>query len=108
MLRAYKHNENHVLCEVPLGQLEKGSWINCAAPDTDELNQLNQLTGIPVDSLQTALDREERSHVELEDDYIFVVVNTPVVLETDAYDALPLGIFIPGSTSSRYAWNRMR
>lgn len=94
MLRAYKHNENHVLCEVPLGQLEKGSWINCAAPDTDELNQLNQLTGIPVDSLQTALDREERSHVELEDDYIFVVVNTPVVLETDAYDALPLGIFI--------------
>lgn len=94
MLRAYKHNENHVLCEVPLGQPEKGSWINCAAPDTDELNQLNQLTGIPVDSLQTALDREERSHVELEDDYIFVVVNTPVVLETDAYDALPLGIFI--------------
>ena len=60
----------------------------------EELNKLNELTGIPVDSLQTALDREERSHVELEDDYIFVVVNTPVVLETDAYDALPLGIFI--------------
>lgn len=94
MLRAYKHNENHILCEVPLEQLEKGSWINCAAPDTAELNKLNELTGIPVDSLQTALDREERSHVELEDDYIFVVVNTPVVLETDAYDALPLGIFI--------------
>lgn len=94
MLRAYKHNENHILCEVPLEQLEKGSWINCAAPDTAELTKLNELTGIPVDSLQTALDREERSHVELEDDYIFVVVNTPVVLETDAYDALPLGIFI--------------
>ena len=94
MLRAYKHNESHILCEVPLEQLEKGSWINCAAPDTEELNKLNELTSIPVDSLQTALDREERSHVELEDDYIFVVVNTPVVLETDAYDALPLGIFI--------------
>lgn len=94
MLRAYKHNENHILCEIPLEQLEKGSWINCAAPDTAELTKLNELTGIPVDSLQTALDREERSHVELEDDYIFVVVNTPVVLETDAYDALPLGIFI--------------
>ena len=91
MLRAYKHNENHILCEIPLEQLEKGSWINCAAPDTAELTKLNELTGIPVDSLQTALDREERSHVELEDDYIFVVVNTPGVPETDA---LPLGIFI--------------
>ena len=94
MLHAYKHNENHILSEVPLGQLDKGSWINCSAPSDEELAKLNELTGIPVDSLQTALDREERSHVELEDDYIFVVVNTPVVLETDAYDALPLGIFI--------------
>lgn len=94
MIQAYKHNENHVLSSVPLEQLEKGSWINAAAPTLEELVRINELTGIPVDSLQTALDREERSHVELEDDYIFVVVNTPVVLETDAYDALPLGIFI--------------
>ena len=94
MIQAYKHNENHVLSAVPLEQLEKGSWINAAAPTLEELVRINELTGIPVDSLQTALDREERSHVELEDDYIFVVVNTPVVLETDAYDALPLGIFI--------------
>ena len=94
MIQAYKHNENHVLPAVPLEQLEKGSWINAAAPTLEELVRINELTGIPVDSLQTALDREERSHVELEDDYIFVVVNTPVVLETDAYDALPLGILI--------------
>ena len=45
MLRAYKHNENHILCEIPLEQLEKGSWINCAAPDTAELTKLNELTG---------------------------------------------------------------
>ena len=44
MLRAYKHNENHILCEVPLEQLEKGSWINCAAPDTEELNKLKTET----------------------------------------------------------------
>ncbi|WP_443796841.1 magnesium transporter CorA family protein, partial [Dialister hominis] len=94
MIQAFKHDENNVLAEMSLEQLDKGSWINCAAPSQEELSHLNELTGIPVYSLQTALDREERSHVELEDDYIFVVVNTPVVLETDAYDALPLGIFI--------------
>ena len=74
MLTAYKHDENHRLCSVAFEEMEKGSWINCAAPDAAELEKLNELTGIPVDSLQTALDREERSHVELEDDFIFVVV----------------------------------
>lgn len=94
MLKAYKHDERHVLCEVQPDMAEKGSWINCAAPTEQELQQLMAISGIPVDVLQTALDREERSHVELEDDYIFVVVNTPVVLEMDEYDALPLGIFV--------------
>lgn len=94
MLKAYKHDERHVLCEVQPDMAEKGSWINCAAPTEQELQQLMTISGIPVDVLQTALDREERSHVELEDDYIFVVVNTPVVLEMDEYDALPLGIFV--------------
>jgi magnesium transporter len=94
MINVYKHDEDHVLHELNLDQIEKGAWINCEAPTAKELENVNKLTGIPVDSLETALDREERSHVELEDEYIFVVVNTPVVLETDAYDALPLGIFI--------------
>lgn len=94
MLKAYKHDEDHVLCEVALDMAEKGSWINCAAPTNKELEHLEKVCGIPADVLQTALDREERSHVELEDDYIFVVVNTPVVLEQDEYDALPLGIFV--------------
>ena len=52
MLHAYKHDENHILSEVPLGQLDKGSWINCSAPDDTELQKLNELTGIPVDSLR--------------------------------------------------------
>lgn len=94
MIHAYKHDEDNQLQEIALDSLTKGSWISCSNPSGEELVQINSLTGIPMDSLQSALDREERSHVELEDDYIFVVVNTPVVLETDAYDALPLGIFI--------------
>lgn len=106
MLRAYKHNENHILCEIPLEQLEKGSWINCAAPDTAELTKLNELTGIPVDSLQTALDREERSHVELEDDYIFVVVNTPVVLKQTPTTPCRWASSLPASSSSPYAWKQ--
>ena len=94
MLNAYKHNANHDLVPVDIDSAEKGSWINCSAPTEEELIHIHKLTGIPVNSLQTVLDREERSHVELEDEYIFVVVNTPVLLCEDSYDALPLGIFI--------------
>ena len=94
MLNAYKHNANHELISVDIDSAEKGSWINCSAPTEEELIHIHKLTGIPVNSLQTVLDREERSHVELEDEYIFVVVNTPVLLCEDSYDALPLGIFI--------------
>lgn len=47
MIQAYKHNENHVLSAVPLEQLEKGSWINAAAPTLEELVRINELTGIP-------------------------------------------------------------
>lgn len=50
MLTAYKHDENHRLCSVAFEEMEKGSWINCAAPDAAELEKLNALTGIPVDS----------------------------------------------------------
>lgn len=46
MIQAFKHDENNVLAEMSLEQLDKGSWINCAAPSQEELSHLNELTGI--------------------------------------------------------------
>ena len=63
-------------------------------PDPDELSLINILTEIPTDVLKTALDMEERSHVELEDNYIFVVINIPAIRGNDMYDTVPLGIFL--------------
>ena len=40
------------------------------------------------------MDTEERSHVEIEDEYIFVVINIPVLRGSDVYDAVPLGVFV--------------
>ena len=63
-------------------------------PDSEDLQLVSMVTEIPTDVLKTSLDTEERSHVELEDNYIFIVINIPIILETDSYDTLPLGIFI--------------
>lgn len=94
MLMVYKHDETGLVSDTTVADAQKGSWINLVNPDPDELALVNIMTEIPTEVLKTALDLEERSHVEVEDNYILVVINIPVSLELDEYDTVPLGIFI--------------
>ena len=57
--------------------------------------------------MKTALDTEERSHVEIEDNYVFVVINIPIILETDSYDTLP-SVFSSRQTLSSPSVSRRR
>ena len=82
------------LTEYTLAALEKGAWLNLISPTSDELNSVAALTGLPMDVLKAALDEEERSHVEIDDNYIFVVTNIPMMRGRDSYDTLPLGMII--------------
>ena len=75
MLQVYKHINGHLEDDLSLTTAEKGSWINVVNPDSDDLQIVSMVTEIPTDVLKTALDTEERSHVEIEDEYIFVVIN---------------------------------
>lgn len=94
MLEVFKHNNGHLEDNLSIATAEKGSWINVVNPDSDDLQIVSMVTEIPTDVLKMALDTEERSRVEIEDDYVFVVINIPIILETDSYDTLPLGVFI--------------
>ena len=94
MLTVHKHVEGELFTDSTVQDATKGSWINLVNPDPDELAIVNMMTQIPTDVLKAALDTEERSHVEIEDEYIFVVINIPVLRGSDVYDAVPLGIFV--------------
>ena len=94
MLEVFKHNNGHLEDDLSIATAEKGSWINVVNPDSDDLQIVSMVTEIPTDVLKMALDTEERSRAEIEDDYVFVVINIPIILETDSYDTLPLGVFI--------------
>ena len=94
MLEVFKHNNGHLEDDLSIATAEKGSWINVVNPDSDDLQIVSMVTEIPTDVLKMALDTEERSRVEIEDDYVFVVINIPIILETDSYDTLPLGVCI--------------
>ena len=73
--------------------LPKGAWIDLVAPTSTELARVSEMTEVPVDILRAALDEEERSRTELEDNCLLTVLNVPI--QTDKfYDTLPLGIIL--------------
>ncbi len=99
MVSIYKHiNGQFSLLE----DFENGSWVNLVAPTNEELNLVSQKTGADIDLLHAALDEEERSRIELEEEInqTIMVVDIPRVekegTDTYVYTTLPLGIIFVG------------
>lgn len=82
------------LVEYELNKLEKGCWIDIIAPDEDELQEILAATNIQKDLLTAALDEEEKSRIEVEDDQVLVLVDIPLLRSNKDYETLPLGIIL--------------
>lgn len=94
MLKIYKSSESGPLLELGIKTLERGAWINLVNPTPYELKVVSTLTEVELDFLKSALDEEERSHTELEDNCVMIITNVPIMRGHDSYDTLPLGIII--------------
>ena len=94
MLKIYKSLESGPLQELSLKTLESGSWINIVNPTPYELKVVSNLTEVEPDFLRSALDDEERSHIDIEDDSVMILTNVPVIREEGSYDTLPLAIIV--------------
>ena len=76
---------------------ENGSWLCLSAPTDVELANVSMETGIDLADLRAPLDDEERSRVDVEDDYTMIIVDIPTVEERggrDWYETIPLSIII--------------
>ncbi len=93
MVRVYI-TENNKLQELNMEQLCKGCWIDMIAPDREELEQVAEATGIQMDFLTAALDDDEKSRIEIEEDQILVLGDVPFLRSNNDYEALPLGIIV--------------
>jgi magnesium transporter len=80
----------------PAGAIEPGAWFNLIRPSASELRVVSEITGAPLDVLRAALDQEESSRIEVDDDLILILTNIPKNDETliFGYDTTPLGIII--------------
>ena len=94
MLEIYKSQESGHLETLTLTTLQKGAWINIVDPTPYELKEVSAVTNVEPDFLRSALDDEERSHIDVEDNSIMILTNVPVVYDEESYDTLPLSIIL--------------
>ncbi|MCE5201801.1 MAG: magnesium transporter CorA family protein [Synergistaceae bacterium] len=84
------------LIELTLDGIESGAWISLIRPTVEELLAVEKITEAPQDFVRAALDLEESSRIEIEDNQILVLINVPLNHEDrpGEYDTLPLGIIV--------------
>ena len=83
-----------------------GSWINAVAPTGEELETISKITGVQRDLLVAALDIEETSRIEVEDNAILVVINIAKACGNFNFDAIPLASSSRPTISLRSVWRR--
>ena len=94
MIRYYKTIEDKL---EKINAYEDGCWVNLIEPNNEEIGIIANLLNIDVDSINAALDEEERSRIDVEDNHILILIDTPID-ESDAssahYSTIPLGIIL--------------
>ena len=80
-----------------INEIQEGSWVHLSDPTATELLTISSDYGIDIDHLRAPLDEEERSRIEVEDDYTLILVDIPVIEERNDkewYVTIPLGIIL--------------
>jgi magnesium transporter len=81
-----------------LTEITKGCWVNMISPSKEEIDFVAGKLNIPVEFFRDALDDEERSRIEREDNNVFIIVDFPYITHDDAglpiYETIPIGMII--------------
>ncbi|HAT4146014.1 TPA: magnesium transporter CorA family protein [Clostridium perfringens] len=95
MIQIYKSLSENDGTLKKITSLEPGCWINIIAPSQEELLLISKKTGVPLEFLRAPLDDEETSRIEIEGDFILIIVDIPFTEMEDnslTYDTYPLAI----------------
>lgn len=85
--------ENGVLKEI--SDYMTGMWINLTSPSQDESLEISHRYNIDITDVRAALDEEEASRVDVNDDYVLIIFDIPTVEirhNQEAYTTIPLGV----------------
>ena len=96
MVNYYKTVDNKIN---KIDTMQADCWISLIAPDENEISMISKRFNIDPNDLRSALDKDERSRIENEDEYTMVLVNIPTLLvhtDQELYDTIPLAVFLAG------------
>ena len=93
MLRIYKSEDGGKLVKLKKNKVAPLSWYNLIAPNDEELEKVALQLKLDFDMLKNALDLDERSRVEFEDNALSLIVNLPLLDDDNKFDTLPCGLF---------------
>lgn len=94
MLQIFKTEEGVIHEEE---EISKNCWVTLLDPSSAELRKVSRWLNIDEDDLRAPLDEEERSRIEIEDDYVMILVDIPVIEERnekDWYVTIPMSIIL--------------
>lgn len=94
MKNIYKSVENKL---IEVNEITDGVWVNLVNPSEEEINEVVRVLNTDVDFIKAALDEEERSRIESDDEngQHLILVDVPfIAMERDSkiYETIPLGI----------------
>ena len=72
-----------------------GMWINLTAPSQDESLEISRRYAIDLTDVRAALDEEESSRVDVNEDYVLIIFDIPTVEirhNQEAYSTIPIGV----------------
>ena len=75
MVEFYKTIDGRV---TELSGFTEGCWVNMVHPSSDELEEIARVARVEEEFIRAALDPEESSRVETEDDQLLMIVDIPM------------------------------
>ena len=96
MIKILKNTEQDKTLK-QLDRIEKGCWIDLVKPTEKEMTYVIESTGVDEILLKYALDEEETSHIDTEEDQILISINMPITEKNKKgklYTTIPLGILV--------------
>ena len=98
MVKIFKTAESGVL---QIENFEPGCWVAMTNPTAEELHEVATRYDIDATDMRAPLDEEERSRIDVEDNYTLILVDIPTIEERnekDWYGTIPLSIVLCNDT----------
>ena len=94
MINIYR-TDNRIISEID--QFDTGAWVQLTAPSLEECAEISDRFHMDIADVRAALDDEESSRINLEDEYTLILVDIPSAEMRNnrhSYTTIPLGILI--------------